>query len=110
MSILENLTQPLTKLLEIVANAIGVIYKPEQIRREAKAHGDASIILAEANATVKEIELRTRLRLDHIENRRQKNLEQIIGKAALFLPSKVDNKPVDEDWTVKCTPKVGHSC
>ena len=101
MSILENFTEPLTKLLEMVANTIGVIYKPVQIRREAKAQGDASIILAEANAKVKEIELRTRVRLDYIENRRQKNLDQIINKSTLFLPSKVDNKPLDEDWTVQ---------
>lgn len=96
-----DLTKPLTKLIKTVHDGVGVIYEPTRIRRRAKAEADASIIKAEADAKIQDINYRTSVRINNQELRRQKNRESIVSKAAGLLPEKVSREKVDEDWVVQ---------
>jgi len=95
---LKGLSEPITKLIETVGNAVGIVYEPMKIRRKAKAEADAAIILAHAKTEVQEIQVRAAERLLRREVRRQKNIEQITQMAAGALPQTVSSDPVDEDW------------
>ncbi|MCM0722217.1 hypothetical protein NBH15_28630 [Parabacteroides sp. W1-Q-101] len=50
VNIIKTEGKPLEKLIETVSSAIGTLYKPTQIRKEAKANAEALIIQKEAEA------------------------------------------------------------
>jgi uncharacterized repeat protein (TIGR03899 family) len=58
ISDLAGLSKPLTKLIETVANGLGVCFEPLRIRRRAKAEAQAVIISARAQAEVTAINAR----------------------------------------------------
>lgn len=121
---LAGLSQPLTKLIEVLSSGMGAIYRPIGIRREAKAHADAThilgtahlkmdvtrasaiavneasnkLVLTEANV---QIEDRAHARLEHREVIRQRNLEAIADAAVLHLPEQVSPTTVNEDWKTR---------
>jgi len=95
---LSGLSEPGTKLIEKVSDAIGVLYEPTRIRKKAKAESDA-----------KRTELISRLELDGIEKRaverfikretkRQENIENITINAAKNLSDTDNIADIDEDW------------
>lgn len=98
---LTGLSAPATKLIEVVSNAIGVVYEPTRIRRRAKAEADSALILAKSKEEVYGIELRATERLVSRELRRQENIESITKKALDSLPPSVSEQPVDPDWTFR---------
>jgi hypothetical protein len=57
---LENLTEPLTKLVEVVAAGIGTLYAPFGTVRQAEADAKAKVILAKANTEVLSLQQRAR--------------------------------------------------
>jgi uncharacterized repeat protein (TIGR03899 family) len=95
---LGKLSEPASKLIDAVSNAIGVIYEPTRIRRKAAAEADAAIILAENRYDVREIEYRAAERIRKRETRRQQNIEAINEKAYEALPLSVSDELVNEDW------------
>jgi uncharacterized repeat protein (TIGR03899 family) len=95
---LAGVKEPLAKLMESISNAAGVIYEPTRIRRKAKADAEAMLTLADAEIKVEELKRRADERITHTELRRQRNIEQIVGKAVMELPKRVEEKPADEDW------------
>lgn len=95
---LKGLSKPATKLIESIGKAIGVVYEPTRIRREAKAKADALLILAESEKEVKDIAERASRRLVNRELREQKNVESIVQKSFLELCENVSDDPVNEDW------------
>lgn len=95
---LEALSEPITKLIETVANAVGILYEPTNIVRKAKAEAEASVIKAQGDIEAKELTLRASRRLDALEFRRQKNIEAIVKKATEQLPESVSKEKVEEDW------------
>jgi hypothetical protein len=95
---LDGLTAPITKLIETVSNAVGVLYEPRQIREIAKAERDAAIIKAQGDIEIQELQRRSEQRIKARESRRQKNIESIIAKSINVLPDAVSDEPVDEDW------------
>jgi hypothetical protein len=60
---LGKLSEPATKLIDTVANAVGVTYEPTRVRRKAKAEADATIIIAKSHQEIRGIELRAAERL-----------------------------------------------
>ncbi|MCH9404911.1 DUF2806 domain-containing protein [Pantoea agglomerans] len=95
---LSGLSEPGTKLIEKVSDAIGVLYEPTRIRKKAKAESDA-----------KRTELISRLELDGIEKRaverfirretkRQENIENITIHAARSLSDTDKIADIDENW------------
>jgi hypothetical protein len=119
-----GLSQPLTKLIEVVSSGMGTLYKPTGIRREAAANADATRLLGPARLEVEvmranaltvsdasskfllaeasvQIVERAQARIEHREVRRQENLEAIAEAAASYLPEQVSSAEVDEDWKTR---------
>ena len=109
------------KLIEVIANAIGAIYKPYGIRREAEAEAykikvikseklsqkenetralaeakkDEILILDGANTTIAE---RSAKRKMFNEIRRQRNLENVLNGSFRAIKNEVSEEQVDPDW------------
>ncbi|TFZ66499.1 DUF2806 domain-containing protein [Hymenobacter sp. UV11] len=89
---------PASVFIEKVSAAIEGGLKPWQLRRVASAEMDASVIKAEGDGKIAEIQQRAALRVAAEEVRNQQNIEAAIIKA---LPNiKADAKPeeMDNDW------------
>lgn len=98
---LDKLSEPLSKLVEVVSSGIGALYEPVGIVRRAKAEAKAAVIRAESAGEVASIERRIAARLQHREELRQENLERVASIAAGELPPKVSRESVDLDWTTQ---------
>jgi hypothetical protein len=59
---LEGLTKPATVLIEKISSAIGTLYRPRQIVREARAEAEAEKIKALAGIEITEIQRRGMVR------------------------------------------------
>lgn len=95
---LEALSEPATKLIETVADAVGVLYEPTRIRRKAEAEVEAAKIRLEGSIELQQIALHSSNRLNNLEARRQRIIESIVDKAIQQLPDHVSDEEVDEDW------------
>jgi hypothetical protein len=105
--------EPLTKLIEVVANGIGKWYEPRYVVRmasaEAKAEHIKVIEKAKRNALLENNEdLYEQLsvvenRLLTKETRRQQNIEQVVSHAAniMSLETEVSSESVDPDWITR---------
>lgn len=102
--------KPLEKLIEVVSNGIGTLYRPRKIRKEADAQAYAIKVLENAKAVAGsetmliEAETVERIgqRLVAQEIRRQNNIDAVVEKAAEELKGKkVSDDPVDEDWATR---------
>lgn len=103
--------KPLEKLIEVISSAIGTIYKPKAIRKEADAKAYEIEIIERAKSRAlaegKEIEAasyeRMQDRLLHKEMKRQSNIDAISSAAAeqLSQEESVSEEPVSEDWTTR---------
>ena len=96
---LGDLSQPVTVLIEKISNAIGIIYEPTKIRRNAKAEADANrtIVLADLNLQ-SEVEHRAMQRMLVQETRKQNNIENIIQNTVEELLDDAQVENLDEDW------------
>ena len=103
--------KPIEKLLDVVSKAVGKIYEPRAIRKEADARAyEVSVIeKAKTDASVYRYEIKQDM-LDKIEERRifrevrkQKNIDNVIKLAIDELKDDFDvsSIPVDEDWAVR---------
>jgi len=121
---LTGLGAPITKLIEVVSNGIGVMYKPRAIRKEAEAQAYSVKLLGNAEASTEAVKLqaigmaqaankialaeaeneildRAKVRIVYRELQRQLNIEAISEAAINELPDKVSAEPVDEDWRTR---------
>jgi len=103
--------KPLEKLFDVVSKAVGKIYTPRGIRKEAdaKAYEIDVIERAKTNVYLYRQEVKQDL-LDRIEERvlyrevkKQKNIDAVTMIAAEELKNEngISDTPVDEDWTVR---------
>lgn len=95
---LGKISEPVSKLIDAVSQAVGVVYEPTRIRRRAEATRDAELILAQGKIEQKEMAERAARRLFAQEMRRQENIETIVSQAAHEMPSCVSADPADPDW------------
>lgn len=95
---LGDLSKPATVLVEKVCNAVGVIYEPTRIKRQARAEAEAKKIKALAGIELRDIEHRALERFVHQEARKQENIESITSQAASALPQSANPEALDEDW------------
>lgn len=121
---LAGISKPLSKLIGVLSDGMGALYRPTGIRRDADAQAYAIQVLtdaetaaetkrllalapAEANKLVVlaeaglEIEERVRQRLTHQQLKRQINIEAVAAKAIEVLPEDVSPQPVDEQWKTR---------
>jgi hypothetical protein len=102
-------SKAIEKLIKVVRDGIGTVYRPRAIRKEAdaEAYKIETIAKAKAKATLikgeAEIELLTRVneRLYAHEIRRQENLEAVAERSFKYLPGHISNEPVDSDWRTR---------
>ncbi|WP_182057873.1 DUF2806 domain-containing protein [Pantoea sp. ME81] len=95
---LSGLSEPGVKLIEKLSDAVGAIYKPTGIRREAKAETEADKIRLLAKMELDEIEKKAVNRLLKKETKRQRNIEEISMQAAKNLQENDKVNDIDEDW------------
>jgi len=121
---LTGLGAPITKLIEVISNGIGILYKPRSIRKEADASAYAAkligstetsveaeklkaiglaqaankIVLADADSDILD---RAKARIVYRELQRQTNIEAIAEAAIKELPDHVSTDKVDEDWRTR---------
>jgi uncharacterized repeat protein (TIGR03899 family) len=103
--------KPLEKLIDVISKAIGTLYKPRAIRREADAKAYEIEIIERAKARAlaegKEIDADTNYkiqeRLLHKEMERQQNIDKVVEIAAeqLSQDTTISDDPVDKDWSVR---------
>ena len=114
---LAGLSQPLTKLVEVVAQGLGTVYEPIHIKRMAKARAMEIKTIASAvqdsklpiqynngqlaiDTSTKDFLERAEKRMLFIEAKKQKNIEDIVSEAYnnLETEKKVSGEPVQEEW------------
>ena len=96
---LKTLSGPANKLIEVVSNAIGILYEPTKITRNAKANAKATIIEAATKMHLEEIDKRALMRVLNTESKRQLNIEQIVKKSIEFSPDEnATNQQPEADW------------
>lgn len=121
---LVGVSQPLSKLIEVVSSGIGTIYRPKAIRDEAKAQAFAKKALAraEAEAAVEARDIQFSADLDRIQQllrdrpeladrarhrllarevEGQVNVELIADHAAAALPNEASAEPISSTWRRK---------
>jgi hypothetical protein len=108
-----KLSEPITKFLSMIESAVGTIYEPRKIRNnaeasaeaiivEAKSKADATLIQAEAEAKSRMIDYQINERIRTLEERRQKNINNIVQNAISQLPEKIENDAhLEDDWVVE---------
>lgn len=96
-----ELLKPLNTLIEKVAEATGILYEPQRIKRKAKAEAEAAVITAKSKIEITEIERRAADRFLREQVQYQQNIENIIEKALPRINEDplVDN--ISNDWLLK---------
>ncbi len=95
---LKPLTEVAKALLDRVSDGLGGFAKPWQIKRVAKAEGEAKKIHALADIEVSEIEQRGLIRMVREQGRDQENIEQITMNAIPHLSENAKSEDIEEDW------------
>jgi len=103
--------KPLEKLIEVISNGIGTLYRPRAIRKEADAEAYKIEIVERAKSKAlaegRDIEAdtyeRIQERLLYKELKRQKNIDNVSQIAAeqLKIEETVSNDPVNSDWATR---------
>lgn len=93
-----ELTEAAKVLIEKISDAIGGIFKPFQIRRVAKAEGEAEIIRTEAQIECEDIHRRAIARFMAEEAKKQDNIENITKKAIPLLSESSTPQEMEDDW------------
>lgn len=98
------------KLIDVVSQGIGTLYRPRQIRREADAQAYAIRVIGKAHADVDsearimEVETEERIsrRIAARETKRQQNIDTVVEMAANNIKEvPVSEEPVDVDWATR---------
>ena len=105
--------KPLEKFIEVVSNAIGVVYEPRQLvrvaRAEAKAerikaieHAKTEAMLANDMEGFEQLSMIER-RLVQKEQKRQTNINNVLSVAAQTISKEQDvsSSPVNPDWATR---------
>jgi hypothetical protein len=95
---LGDLSKPADTLIKKISNAVGVIFKPYQIERVAKAEAEAALIKAQTEIQITDLRRRAMHRFIEEEANRQKNIEDITAKALPQLNDESDPSKVEDDW------------
>ena len=93
-----GLKEPLTKLVECIRDATGVLYEPTRIRKRAAAEADAALILASSEIQKSELLRKAAERLASNEIRRQENIEAIVFEASKLSDENESEIKPDKDW------------
>ena len=108
-----DLMKPLTKLVDVIANAIGVLYEPHQLVRMAHAEAKADRIKVIEHAKTEAIlanDIDKYSQLSAIEKcmvlkeqKRQANIMNVVGVATQLIENEKDvtSEPINPDWATR---------
>jgi len=95
-----KLTKPATILIEKIAEAIGGLFRPYQIRRIAEAEAQAEKVRTLSQIEVTELQQRAMRRFLREEAKKQANIESITQKALPGLQDNSNPGAMDDDWII----------
>ncbi len=95
---LGEISKPATVLVEKIADAVGGMFRPYQIKRIARAEAEADIIRAQGQIEVTDLQRRAMRRFIAEEAKKQENMESITSKALPQLEDKSRPADVNDDW------------
>jgi hypothetical protein len=95
---LGELSKPATVLIQKIADAIGGIFKPYQIKRIAKSEAEASLIEAETQIQITDLHRRAVHRFIEEEALKQANIERITADSLPLLEAQSSPEKIDDDW------------
>ena len=103
--------KPLEKLIEVISNGIGTLYRPRAIRNEADAKAYEIKVLEKAkHEAIAEGKLIEAENLDRINERlvakeikRQNNIDDVVEVAIndISQTESVTETPIDQDWSTR---------
>ncbi len=93
-----ELSKPANTLIERVADAVGGAFRPQQMRRVARAEVDVELIKARGVLELSDLQRRALERLVGEEAQKQANIESITGKAILQLNDQASPEEMERDW------------
>jgi hypothetical protein len=95
---LAGISEPATKFIEKVSDAIGVLYEPHHTLRMAKAEAKAALVKAQADIGIYDLQQRAAQRVIHEEVKKQINMESITSQALPLLEDTATPENVNDDW------------
>jgi len=96
---LGNLSKPATRLIDRISDAVGVLYEPKRIQRQAEAEAEARKIQAQADMEISHMQQRGLRRFIQEEGKNQENMERIGAEATKHIdPERATPEEIDEDW------------
>jgi len=93
-----DLTKPATVLIEKIADATGVLYEPQRIRKRAKAEAEADLIKAETQIEITALQRRALKRFVQEEGKKQENMEDITEGTIPLLNENSSPENIEDDW------------
>jgi hypothetical protein len=93
-----ELSKPVNTLIVKIANAIGVLYEPNRIKRKAKAEATANEIKAISELKIEDIKSRALVRVIADETKKQENIESIIEKSIPLIEENAKVDDLENDW------------
>ncbi len=93
-----KIAEPITVFINKIAEGIGGVSRPAQIRRVAEAEADAEIIREQTHIEINDLQRRAFSRLVTEEANRQDNIESITEQAIPQLTSSSTPQDMDNDW------------
>ncbi|WP_155019834.1 DUF2806 domain-containing protein [Enterobacter hormaechei] len=95
-----GLSEPATKLVEKISDAIGVLYEPTKMKNIAKAQSEVKKIEFQSSIELSDLEERALRRTINSQARKQRNIDSITIKAAKEIDEQEqsDIELLDEDW------------
>lgn len=95
---LGDLSKPVNTLIEKISDALGGAFKPFQIKRVAKAEAEVAMIQANTGLEIMGLQARAMQRFIEEETCKQKNIEDIVIKAAPYVLEDAKPEDMDKDW------------
>ena len=102
---LGNLAKPVDTLVVKISNAVGILYEPRRIRKNAEAEADAAITKAQSENVITDLQRRAAQRRMVEDIRHQKHMEDIIAKAIPDLNENASPQNMDNDWIINLFEK-----
>jgi hypothetical protein len=93
-----ELSKPANTLIERVTDAVGGAFRPQQMRRVARAEVDVELIKARGALELSDLQQRALERLVGEEAQKQANIESITGKAIPQLNDQASPEEMERDW------------
>ncbi len=95
-----GISQPVTRLIDKISDAIGTLYEPRRIRNVAEAESEAALIKEESQIKINELQQRAMLRFISEEAKKQGNIESITQKAIPLVEDSAKPDEMEDDWIV----------